>query len=200
MKKIFAAAAAIACTPFFAMAYTHANYAGYSSGYNYPPSYVPGQMPGVYGQNYGTQQYGYPQYAQGYGNQQYGYGASGYQQNGGVIPGTYSYAAAPVAGNYLDTYHPEAFGYTTDYNSIYPPYYYGNIYPAYHDHYGSQTPYAPNQYSFRDYPPPQTYQSPTGMYDVLGTPLCNWSDYPTSAPCGSDPQQWVQDIYTGQWY
>jgi hypothetical protein len=47
---------------------------------------------------------------------------------------------------------------------------------------------------------PNSYSSPTGRTDGWGTQLCNWSDYPTAAPCGTDPQQWLQDPYTGRWY
>jgi hypothetical protein len=41
---------------------------------------------------------------------------------------------------------------------------------------------------------------PTGDYDLLGTPLCQWYDYNGATPCAYDPHQWVYDQYTGSWY
>lgn len=40
----------------------------------------------------------------------------------------------------------------------------------------------------------------TGDYDLLGQPLCQWSDYNGRTPCSYDPHQWIYDPYTGSWY
>ena len=47
---------------------------------------------------------------------------------------------------------------------------------------------------------PQSYSYPVGRTDGWGSQLCYWSDYPSTAACGTDPQQWIQDPYTGRWY
>ncbi len=47
---------------------------------------------------------------------------------------------------------------------------------------------------------PQTYSYPSGTTGPFGQQLCYYSDSTTYEPCGYDPQQWVQDPYTGGWY
>lgn len=47
-------------------------------------------------------------------------------------------------------------------------------------------------------PRPTTY--PTGTTGPFGEQLCYWSDYSGYASCNQDPQQWIQDPYTGDWY
>lgn len=47
---------------------------------------------------------------------------------------------------------------------------------------------------------PQSVSYPSGTYGPFGTQLCYWSDYSGYAPCGKDPQQWIQDPYSGEWY
>ncbi|MDR3570786.1 MAG: hypothetical protein P4L81_01135 [Candidatus Pacebacteria bacterium] len=75
------------------------------------------------------------------------------------------------------------YGYTSGYQNSTP-------------NYGYSTGYNTNSYTSQ----PQSYSYPSGTYGPFGTQLCYWSDYPTYAPCGKDPQQWVQDPYTGNWY
>lgn len=41
---------------------------------------------------------------------------------------------------------------------------------------------------------------PTGDYDLIGQPLCEWYDYNGRTPCSFDPHQWIYDPYTGSWY
>jgi hypothetical protein len=44
------------------------------------------------------------------------------------------------------------------------------------------------------------YAQPTGDYDLIGQPLCQWYDYNGRTPCAYDPHQWIYDPYTGSWY
>jgi hypothetical protein len=140
----------------------------------------------------------------------------------------YYYAPGTVSGAYnYDSYIPAAAmpyvnmgyqmqqqyqGYSAPsyqtYNS-YPSYSSGSQYQS-QSQYQYQTSYPTSGYSYgyNSMPTvsgyyssePQSTSYPTGTYGPFGTPLCYWSDYPTYAPCGNDPQQWIQDPYTGQWY
>lgn len=47
---------------------------------------------------------------------------------------------------------------------------------------------------------PQTYSYSSGTTGPFGEQMCYYSDSTTYEPCGRDPQQWVQDPYTGDWY
>ena len=50
------------------------------------------------------------------------------------------------------------------------------------------------------YGSPFGYAQPTGDYDLIGQPLCQWYDYSGRTPCSFDPHQWIYDPYTGTWY
>ncbi len=147
---------------------------------------------GSYGSptSYSTQSYGTPYTSSAYQpSMQYqpqpSYSGSSYQPS-------MQYQAQP-------SYYPAS---GSSYNSYAPSQYssgYGN--------YGSPSMYGPPSQSSYGYgmpqqntSRPQTYSYPTGTYGTFGVQLCYWSDYPTYAPCGQDPQQWIQDPYTGQWY
>jgi hypothetical protein len=77
----------------------------------------------------------------------------------------------------------------SQYQSSYPSYGYAST-PSYG--YMNTLGYSSSQ--------PRSYSYPTGTVGLFGTQMCYWSDYPTYAPCGRDPQQWIQDPYTGMWY
>jgi hypothetical protein len=138
-----------------------------------------------------------------YGTPYYG----GYNNYGGY-PGGYSYGYIPPTNYYPQqtmNYYPQQYAYPSygqqqqqqqgSYGYYQYPQYYQNPqtyggsmnygYPA--PVYGyTQAPYTASAYS--------------GRQDAVGDPLCYYSDYPTTAVCGQDPQQWVQDPYTGTWY
>lgn len=134
-------------------------------------------------------QYQYPQYQQQY---SYGmpYGGYSYPSAYGTQFG-YGYGTTGMYGAPYTSYEPNGYGgnygsYMTPSGYAVIPPYYGN--PTNQNFYGSQ-------YG-------QFYQGyPTGRHDAFGSPLCNFADYPVATPCqNGDPQQWIQDPYTGQWY
>ena len=103
--------------------------------------------------------------------------------------------------------------YQTQYQTSYPSYSSNYYTPTSYSNYGSNSynPYATvstyantNSYATTGSNPqtyPYSHATPTGRYDAFGTPLCMWSDYPgTAMPCGTDPQQWIFDPYSGTWY
>ncbi len=84
-----------------------------------------------------------------------------------------------------------------------------------HPSYGAQNYYQPsysNGYSYQQPSSrygnvvnnepvyPYAYATPTPYSDAFGTKLCRWSDFPTLAPCDSNPNQWIFDPYTETWY
>lgn len=89
----------------------------------------------------------------------------------------------------------------SQYQSSYPytsSYSYSPSYQTYQPSYGSSS-YGSNQYGeYSSYP--ASYSYPSGTTGPFGQQMCYWSDYPTYAPCNQDPQQWIQDPYTGGWY
>lgn len=103
--------------------------------------------------------------------------------------------------NYERSYQPSSYYPQQQYSYGYQPqqyqqYSYGyNAYPNSHSGYynTSNMPY------YSSYPQYSSYQ--TGTYDGFGESLCQWSDYSGATECSQgDPQQWVQDVYTGMWY
>jgi len=75
---------------------------------------------------------------------------------------------------------------------------YQTSYPSYN--YYNSTPTYTTSSNTGEFAKPNSVSYPSGTYGPFGTPLCYWSDYPTYAPCNQDPQQWIQDPYTGEWY
>lgn len=81
---------------------------------------------------------------------------------------------------------------------------YGGGYNTGYSNYGSG--YSNYGYPQMTYDPYYGYSAafgpsyPTGDYDLLGTPLCQWYDYNGATPCAYDPHQRVYDQYTGSWY
>lgn len=89
----------------------------------------------------------------------------------------------------------------SQYESSYPSYAYGYSEPSYEYSYEPTSDYSYGYNQYGEYSTyPESYSYPVGTTGPLGTEMCYWSDYPTYAPCGTDPQQWVQDPYTGGWY
>lgn len=106
-----------------------------------------------------------------------------------------------IAQQYEEEYLPEY--YPTQYQSESQSqwqYQYETSYPS--DEYGGEPSSDSNEYNeYGEYSSePQSVSYPTGTTGPFGTEMCYWSDYPTYAPCGTDPQQWIQDPYTGGWY
>lgn len=152
-----------------------------------------------------------------YGSSQYiPAAAMPYVQMGQQMQQQYQYA--PMT--YTMPYTSSLYSYPTQYQSqsqyqTYPTQYqsqsqyqYQNSYPTYqtsnsYPNYGSQYSYGYNtgmnqygEYSSE----PQSVTYPSGTYGAFGQQLCYWSDSSTYEPCGKDPQQWIQDPYTGGWY
>ena len=95
------------------------------------------------------------------------------------------------------------YSYPSSYSNSYPSTSYS--YPNYNSgySYGNNTSYNTSVPNFPGYyySQPQSTATQTGRKDFLQQPLCNWSDYSGAAmSCNKDPQQWVQDPYTGLWY
>lgn len=143
-----------------------------SGAFNYGSSqYIPAAaMPYVQYANQIAQQY-QQQYA-GYSNS---YGSQQQQQYQGYgYQQQQQYQTSP-SYNYGYTYNTPSTGYSYGYNQGYNQY---------------------GEYSSE----PQSVSYPSGTTGPFGTQLCYWSDSSTYEPCGQDPQQWVQDPYTGGWY
>lgn len=186
------------------------------------PSIALAQTMGNYGGSYGYPNYGFSQYALPFMNSGYGY------QNYGYNPVTnigYSYQMPiyqNLSQNFLQPNYYQNYSYPS-YQNSYPNYGYG--YPQYGNQYrqpavsfstGNAYSFDPTRQAFPSFgqqsyghgPTRPTYIGyspfasayPTGDYDLAGTSLCRWSDYNGRAPCSFDPQQWVYDPYTGQWY
>lgn len=141
-----------------------------------------------------------------------GYGSGYGSGSGGYGMGQYG---MQYQMPYQNMYQPTQYG--SGYGQMYQPYQqqsqYQNQYQSgYGSNYGtgyggqytvngltySQPVYGNNSYAAMH--PPQVSYAPTGDYDFFGNPLCRFSDYPTTAPCGQDPQQPVYDPYTQTWY
>lgn len=131
----------------------------------------------------------------------------------------YAYSASPVLNQGVgkqNTYinYPQqnySYGYSQQQYS-YPQY---NSYQQY-PHYNSYPSYSYQQYqqypSYNSYQPygggnmygqnvPYSYGYPTGdTVPLIGGQLCEFPDYDGRALCGSNPNQWVYDPWTGSWY
>lgn len=124
----------------------------------------------------------------------YGYAQYGYQP-------VYQYPSSTYYG-YDSYYMPQQYqsqqqyqsghGYGTSGSLLYPQSYSYNGLRYDQPVYGN--------YSYAAMHPPQVSSYPTGDHDFFGNSLCRWSNYPTAAPCGSDPQQPIYDPYTQTWY
>lgn len=161
--------------------------------------YAPNTTSGAF--NYGSSQY-VPMAAQPY--VQYGQQiAQQYEQQ--YAGYTYPYGSQSQSQYQYQSSYPTT--YNTGYS--YPSYNTGYTYPSYNYGTGYNTPssygysYGYNQ-GYNQYgeysSEPQSYSYPSGTTGPFGTQLCYWSDSSTYEPCGQDPQQWVQDPYTGGWY
>jgi len=126
------------------------------------------------------------------------YGASSYIPSYAMQYVNYGYQMQQQSQQQYQSYSYPT--YTQQYS--YPSTNYGYTAPT-NSYYSQSSSYyqAPNYYQQGLYASePQSYSYPSGTYGPFNTQLCYWSDYPTYAPCGKDPQQWIQDPYTGTWY
>lgn len=131
-------------------------------------------------------------YAPVYVNSPYGYsqfGSYGYPVGSGYQLQS-RYQQVPYYQNYVPPYYQPYM------NSYQPPNYYSSGYPR---SYGGAYGYNQYQYPQIGYSPFATAY-PVGGTDAFGRPLCQWSDYSGATSCSYDPQQWIRDPYTGQWY
>ena len=125
---------------------------------------------------------------------------------------SYYYPSGNMYGGYAAPYQYYSYGYPYSYQTQYQQQYQSNYsypmysypyaqysYPSYNYGYSYPNYHSMPSYSYSsNYP--YSYSYPLGTYGPFGTQMCYWSDYPTYASCGQDPQQWIQDPYTGQWY
>ncbi len=112
------------------------------------------------------------------------------QQYQGYGYPSYAYPTQSQSQYQYQTSNPSyAYGYNSNPSYSYPTNTYGYSYG-----YNGMNQYG--EYASM----PQSYSYPSGTYGPFGTQLCYWSDSTTYEPCGNDPQQWVQDPYTGGWY
>lgn len=81
------------------------------------------------------------------------------------------------------------------YEYSYPTYEYSS-YPSYQSVTPTQLGEEGGEYAYE----PQVTSYPSGTTGPFGQQMCYYSDSTTYEPCGHDPQQWVQDPYTGDWY
>ena len=104
----------------------------------------------------------------------------------------YAYAPAQSSQNTYITYPQQnSFGYGAP---AYAPQYYTPSYsyaPTYG--YGGYNRYGQNV--------PYSYGYPTGdTVPWIGGQMCEFPDYDGRALCGSNPNQWIYDPWTGSWY
>lgn len=106
----------------------------------------------------------------------------------------YAYAYAPQQGSqntYINYGYPQQYSYS----HTAPSY---NYYPQYG--YGYAPTYGYPQYGYGSYGP-SGYGYPTGdTVPWIGGQLCEFPDYNGRALCGSNPNQWIYDPWTGSWY
>ncbi|OGG72527.1 hypothetical protein A3A38_04175 [Candidatus Kaiserbacteria bacterium RIFCSPLOWO2_01_FULL_53_17] len=108
----------------------------------------------------------------------------------------YAYAYSPMQNSQQNTYiqYPQQYSY--NYN---PPSYGSHpqyTYPQY-----NYPQYSYPQHGYYSQPSPYFYGYPTGdTVPWLGGPMCYFPDYGGRAACGSNPNQWVYDPWTGSWY
>jgi hypothetical protein len=127
----------------------------------------------------------------------------------------YAYAATPV----LNDYQHNSYGYGSPQYSYdtHPGYYaenyylpqyqtYSHSYPQYNYAYPqAYNPIPPAPYgqgaNMYGQPVPYSYGYPTGeTVPWTGGQLCEFPDYDGRALCGSNPNQWIYDPWTGTWY
>lgn len=117
----------------------------------------------------------------------------------------YAYSYSPAQGSQQNTYiqHPQQQNYYPQQN--YPSnwgqpsygYYPQNQY-SYPNH--SYAPYGSNVNMYGQQVP-YSYGYPTGeTVPLIGGQLCEFPDYDGRALCGSNPNQWIYDPWTGSWY
>jgi hypothetical protein len=145
----------------------------YQGGYSQPTYYYTSQPQ----YQYTAQQYQYPQYQSG----------TPYVVNniqGGITVSGTGYATGYIPTQYQYTYPNTQYYYPQNTQQ-----YYTNTNRQYTYNYA--TPVNGSRFAI-------AYS--TGD-SVWGVPMCNWSDYSYGATsCEYDPQQWIRDPYTGQWY
>lgn len=127
----------------------------------------------------------------------------------------YAYAASPVLNNYQQypsSYQSASYSYNNSpgyYGSNYylPQYQgYSYTYPQYNYAYPqtyNPIPPAPYGQNVNMYGQnvPYSYGYPTGeTVPWIGGQLCEFPDYDGRALCGSNPNQWIYDPWTGSWY
>jgi hypothetical protein len=140
--------------------------------------YAPGTVSGAYNYNSYIPAAAMPYVNMGYQMQQ----QSQQQYQSYSYPSSYSYSY-PTQSQSQYQYQSQS-----QYQTSYPTY---NYYTR---------PSSSYSYNTGEVPNPNSVSYPSGTYGPFGTQLCYWSDYPVYAPCGHDPQQWIQDPYTGEWY
>lgn len=124
----------------------------------------------------------------------------------------YAYAATPVLNNYQQ-YPSSGYGYSHTYPGYYADNYflpqyqgYSHTYPGFNYAYPqtyNPIPPAPYGQNINRYgqPVPYNYGYPTGdTVPWTGGQLCEFPDYNGRALCGSNPNQWIYDPWTGSWY
>ncbi len=105
------------------------------------------------------------------------------QQNYSYGAPSYGYGA-PSYGYPQNSYVPQQY-YSPSY-SYAPSYGYGG-YGGGYNMYGQNVPYS--------------YGYPTGdTVPWIGGQMCDFPDYDGRALCGSNPNQWIYDPWTGSWY
>lgn len=93
---------------------------------------------------------------------------------------SYGYPQQPSYPQQYPQYQSPSYSYA-------PSYGYGGGYDGGYNMYGQNVPYS--------------YGYPTGdTVPLIGGQLCEFSDYDGRALCGSNPNQWVYDPWTGSWY
>ncbi len=103
----------------------------------------------------------------------------------------FAYGAPQYGYGYPQQQYPQPYNYYPQYN--YAPQYSYGYYPQ--QNYGYSQYHYPSQWG------PSGYGYPTGdTVPWIGGPLCEFPDYDGRALCGSNPNQWVYDPWTGSWY
>ena len=108
----------------------------------------------------------------------------------------YAYSWSPAQSSSNHSYQPQYYG---------APQYSYPQYNSYSQNYYPQQYTAPqyNYYPQQTYsqPVPYSYGYPTGdSVPWIGGQLCDFPDYNGRAACGSNPNQWIYDPWTGSWY
>lgn len=135
--------------------------------------------------------------------------------------GAYYYTPAPHSQAYYQPMYAYSYSPAQSSQSTYINYPQQNYYPQQNNAFGYGAPYSYQPYSYPQYygapsygfapygsysnmygqPVPYSYGYPTGdTVPLIGGQLCEFPDYDGRALCGSNPNQWVYDPWTGSWY